>query len=133
MGLRYRGRSRGKDAWLNWSWSAKNGFGLSASVKSGPFTFNTGNNKSTKPRLTTNLPGGVYHVADLSTKPRPTRDDNPPTLPSLTSWKILDACAFVWYSFLWVYVAIIYTCYALLWILGGLIFICMMLSLFIKV
>jgi len=62
MGFRYRGRSKGKDGWINWSWSKKNGLGLSASAKVGPFTWNSGNGKSTKKRITTNLPGGFYHV-----------------------------------------------------------------------
>lgn len=62
MGLRYRGRSKGKDGWINWSWSNKTGVGVSASAKVGPFTWNSGNGKSTKRRITTNLPGGFYHV-----------------------------------------------------------------------
>jgi hypothetical protein len=80
MGLRYRGKTKGKDAWLNWAWSEKNGLGVSASAKVGPFTLNTGNGTTTKKRLWTNLPGGFYHVENLS---EPTATSTPtPTSPA---------------------------------------------------
>ena len=64
MGLRYRGRTKGKAGWINYSYSKKNGFNMSLSAKAGPFTWNSGNGKTTKRRITTNLPGGFYHVTD---------------------------------------------------------------------
>jgi len=70
IGFRYRGRTKGKGAWINWSWSEKNGIGISASAKAGPFTLNTGNGTTTKKRLTTNLPGGFYHVENLDNSPK---------------------------------------------------------------
>lgn len=70
MGLRFRKRIGGKNGWFNLSWSGKNGFGLSTSVKAGPFTLNSGNGKTTKGRLTTNLPGGFYHVSESTSSPK---------------------------------------------------------------
>jgi hypothetical protein len=78
MGLRYRGRSKGKDMWVNWSWSKKNGLGVSASVKAGPFTWNSGNGKSTQKRITTNLPGGFYHVTSNSKPSSSSRTERQP-------------------------------------------------------
>lgn len=66
MGIRWRTRTKGKNGWLNFSYSDKNGFNWSASAKSGPFTWNSGNGKTTRRRITTNLPGGFYHVTSTS-------------------------------------------------------------------
>lgn len=70
MGLRYRGRTKGKDAWMNYSWSKKHGLRASFSMKFGPFTINTGNGKSTRSRMTTNLGDGLYHVAQKPSNAR---------------------------------------------------------------
>ena len=80
MGFRWRKRTKGKNAWLNFSYSKKNGFNTSLSVKSGPFTWNSGNRKRPT-RLTTNLPGGFYHVSSNKKKSsKSTSNDNsPPT------------------------------------------------------
>lgn len=79
MGLRFRKRTKGKNAWLNFSYSEKNGFNISASGKVGPFTLNSGNGKSTRSRVTTNLPGGFYHVTSSkkSKLPRPSNEYTP--------------------------------------------------------
>lgn len=82
MGVRYRGRTKGKGAWINWSWSKKNGLGVSASVKAGPFTWNSGNGKSTKKRITTNLPGGFYHVTSTAEGKRKRTTSQQPTYSS---------------------------------------------------
>jgi hypothetical protein len=56
MGLRYRWRPRLGPLRLN---VTERGL-RSVSLKLGPFTWNT-----TRGRLTTNLPGGLYHTATL--------------------------------------------------------------------
>lgn len=63
MGFQVRKRSKGKTGWLNFSYSEKNGLGISVSAKAGPFTWNSGNGKSTRRRLTTDLGNGVRHVS----------------------------------------------------------------------
>ena len=78
MGLRWRKRTKGKNAWLNFSYSKKNGFNTSLSVKSGPFTWNSGNRKRPT-RLTTNLPGGFYHVSSNKKKSSKSNTDNSPS------------------------------------------------------
>ena len=83
MGFRWRKRTKGKNAWLNFSYSKKNGFNTSLSVKSGPFTWNSGNRKRPT-RLTTNLPGGFYHVTSNKKKSNKSTSDNSIT-PSTSS------------------------------------------------
>lgn len=78
MGVRYRKKTGNKSAWLNWSYSEKNGLNTSLSVKTGPFTWNSGNGKTTKKRITTNLPGGFYHVTE-SEKSRPSKSSQQTT------------------------------------------------------
>lgn len=63
MGLQIRKRTKGKAGWWNFSYSKKNGLGVSLSVKSGPFTWNSGNGKSTRRRLTTDLGNGIRYVS----------------------------------------------------------------------
>lgn len=72
MALRYRKRTKGKNGWMNFSWSEKNGLNASVSVKAGPFTWNSGNGKSTRRRITTNIGGGFHHVSydERSSKPK---------------------------------------------------------------
>ena len=62
MGFRWRKRTKGKNGWLNFSYSPKNGLNASVSVKAGPFTWNSGNGKTTTRRITTNIGGGLHHV-----------------------------------------------------------------------
>lgn len=63
MGFQVRKRTKGKNGWLNFSYSEKNGLGMSMSVKAGRFTWNSGNGKSTRRRLTTDLGNGIRHVS----------------------------------------------------------------------
>lgn len=72
MGFRWRKRTKGKNGWINFSYSKKNGFNTSITVKSGPFTWNSGNRKR-KSRLTTKLPGGFYHVSSSKSKKKETK------------------------------------------------------------
>lgn len=88
MGIRWRTRTKGKNGWLNFSYSDKNGFNWSASAKSGPFTWNSGNGKTTRRRITTNLPGGFYHVTSTS---KPTRSRKPRSSASYDSDSVLSA------------------------------------------
>ena len=61
MGLRFKGRTEGKDAWINYSASSK-GLHASTSVKFGDdITVNIGKNGT---RTTFNLGGGLSYVAD---------------------------------------------------------------------
>lgn len=79
MGLRYRGRTKGKGAWINYSWSKKHGLGASVSFKFGPWTVNAGNGKSTKGRVTTNLGHGFYHVSENQKSRSPSNSQSTPT------------------------------------------------------
>lgn len=63
MGLQVRKRTKGKGGWLNFSYSEKNGFNVSVSAKAGPFTWNSGNGKTTRRRLTTDLGNGIRYVS----------------------------------------------------------------------
>lgn len=74
MGFRFRNRTSGKNAWINFSWSEKNGLRASVSAKAGPFTVNSGNGVQ-KGRVTTNLGGGLYHVSQ-----NPSRSSKSPQL-----------------------------------------------------
>ena len=71
MGLQVRKRTKGKDGWINGSYSSK-GIGVSGSVKAGKnVTYNTGDlssNRKTPSRLTVNLGNGIKWVSYGSTK-----------------------------------------------------------------
>lgn len=71
MGLRFKGRTEGKDAWINYSASSK-GLHASTSVKFGEdVTVNIGKNGT---RTTFNLGGGLSYVADRPySKPNKTK------------------------------------------------------------
>lgn len=66
MGLQIRKRTKGKDGWLNGSYSSK-GVGVSGSVKAGKnVTYNTGDlssNRKTPSRLTVNFGNGIKWVS----------------------------------------------------------------------
>lgn len=102
MGIRWRKRTGGKNGWLNFSYSKKNGFNWSASAKAGPFTWNSGNGKTTRKRITTNLPGGFYHV---STDPRSKRQE--PSRP-LTPSEAADVSLFAVYCLIVVFSTILF-------------------------
>lgn len=61
MGFRYKGRTKGKDAWINYSVSSK-GIRASTSIKFGDdMTVNIGKDRT---RTTFNLGDGLTYVAD---------------------------------------------------------------------
>lgn len=60
MGLQFHKRTRGKNAWLNFSLSERNGFNSSVSFKFGPFTSNFG--PKGRRRVTVNLGNGLKYV-----------------------------------------------------------------------
>lgn len=129
MALRYRGRSKGKGAWLNWSWSKKHGLNTSVSVKSGPFTWNSGNGKTTKKRVTTNLPGGFYHVSTEKSERRSRSEPHREYVPTYSTQALTNAItnivgfvaitASVWFLFTypWWTLGIAFVCW--LWYLGS--------------
>lgn len=61
MGLQYRKRTKGKSGWFNFSYSDKNGFGMSTSVKIGGITHNFGGKRAD--RTTIDLGNGLKHVS----------------------------------------------------------------------
>lgn len=103
MGIRWRKRTKGKNGWLNFSYSAKNGFNWSASAKAGPFTWNSGNGKTTRRRITTNLPGGFYHVSE-----DPRTKNQEPTRP-LTADEFAGVSLFAIYCAIVVFSTIFFT------------------------
>ena len=74
MGFQYRRRTKGKGAWLNTSYSEKNGLNFSGSFKAGPFTFNTGNSRRAS-RLTTRLGKGMRYISYGDSKRRSQSND----------------------------------------------------------
>lgn len=108
MGIRYRGRTKGKDTWLNYSWSSKRGLNVSLSAKAGPFTWNSGN-KRYKSRVTTNLPGGFYHVSygkgkrktNQSYAPSTSSDDGTGVLGALVVFGIMLGLFLAFSTYFW--------------------------------
>ena len=95
MGFQVRKRTKGKSGWVNFSYSEKNGLGISVSAKAGPFTWNSGNGKSTRRRLTTDLGNGIRHVSyakkgrsNSKTSPQEFAPSTRPWNDSDTKWAI---------------------------------------------
>lgn len=80
MGLQVRKRTKGKDGWLNGSYSSK-GVGVSGSVKAGKnVTYNTGDlssNRKTPSRLTVNFGNGIRWVSYGKSKKAQTNNHVP--------------------------------------------------------
>lgn len=70
MGFRFRKRTGGKGAWVNWFGSG-NGLGASVSIKVGNSTMNVGNGRR---RVTVNLGNGISWVKQRSTKNKVNKD-----------------------------------------------------------
>lgn len=61
MGIQYSKRTKGKDGWLNFSYSKRNGLGASATVKVGGLTYNFGGRRAN--RTTVDLGDGLKYVS----------------------------------------------------------------------
>lgn len=61
MGFQYRKRTKGKSGWFNFSYSDKNGLGMSTSVKVGGITHNFGGKRAN--RTTVDLGNGLKYVS----------------------------------------------------------------------
>lgn len=70
MGFRFRKRTGGKNAWVNWFGSG-NGLGASVSMKIGNTTMNVGKGRR---RVTVNLGNGISWVKQRSTKKKVVED-----------------------------------------------------------
>lgn len=78
MGFQFRRRTKGKSGWLNFSYSEKNGLGMTGSIKAGPVTYNTGNSKRGS-RATVDLGNGIKHVSYGKTPKSSTSSSSDPT------------------------------------------------------
>lgn len=66
MGFQYRKRTKGKNGWFNFSYSDKNGLGMSTSVKVGNITHNFGGKRAN--RTTVDIGNGLKYVSYGSSK-----------------------------------------------------------------
>jgi hypothetical protein len=85
MGIQYRKRTKGKSGWFNFSYSGKNGFGASTSVKVGGITHNFGGKRAN--RTTVDLGNGLKYVSygPSKAKSRTTRNQPTQSTPSVPS------------------------------------------------
>ena len=88
MGLRARGRSKGKDAWFNWSVSSR-GINCSTSVKLGKNT--TVNVGKKGPRVRVNLGDGVSWVPTKERRSTYDSNDNSDSGLGLGAWMFIFA------------------------------------------
>lgn len=94
MGFQFRRRTKGKDGWLNFSYSKRNGLGMSGSVKVGNITFNTGNSKRAS-RTSVDLGNGLRYVSyGPSKSKKPKAQKSQPTYYEPTEFTSADMVVF---------------------------------------
>lgn len=94
MGFQYRKRTKGKSGWFNFSYSKRNGLGMSTSAKVGGITHNFGGRRAN--RTTVDLGNGLKYVSY-----GPSKAKKRPSLKTQTTYTPSEP--FKWSDVSWVF------------------------------